>query len=97
MKRASYRYAQGWTLSKVFSLLFPLGLAVYCAATGAWPYFALCLATFLLFNYNNLVIFAPAYRAIVREQIPEPSLRDKAAIAVPYEEAVKEEEPDKKQ
>ncbi len=73
MKRASFRHTQGWTLSKIFSLLFPLGLAIYCAATGAWPYFALCMATFLLFNYNNLVIFAPAYRAIVREQIPEPS------------------------
>ncbi len=72
MKRASFLNPAGWSLSMAISLLFPLGLAVYCAINGGWLYCALCMATFILFNMRYLIIFMPAYDAIVREQIPEP-------------------------
>ena len=73
MKRLSFTCSAGWPLSTLISVIFPLALAVYCAAGGAWAYFALCMATFILFNFRYLVIFLPAYYEMIRAQMPEPA------------------------
>ncbi|MBQ6075320.1 MAG: YcxB family protein [Lachnospiraceae bacterium] len=86
MKRLSFTCSAGWPMSTVISVVFPLALAVYCAMGGAWAYFALCMATFILFNFRYLVIFLPAYYEMTRAQTPEPAedgyllaLKDKTA------------------
>ena len=72
MKKRSLRYACGWTGFMVFSLGFPLALAVYSAVGGAWPTVALCLLAFVLFNLRLFVIFTPSYRNLIEGRLPDP-------------------------
>ncbi len=72
MKKQSLRYACSWTGFMVFSLGFPLALAVYSALGGAWPTAALCLLALILFNLRLFIIFTPSYRNLIEGKLPDP-------------------------
>ena len=72
-KRQSYRYACGWSWLTGFTLLFPLALAAYAAVAGSWPTFALCIVTFLLFNFRLFTVFTPAYQALMLDKLYPPT------------------------
>ena len=71
-KKRSLRHACGWSGFMVFSLGFPLVLAVYSAAAGAWPTAALCLLAFALFNLRLFIIFTSSYRKLIEGRLAEP-------------------------
>ena len=71
-KRQSYLYKEGWSVLAVFTLAFPLFLGLLSAAGGQWPYLALCLLAFVLFNLRLFLVFLPAYRGMVRPTVLPP-------------------------
>ena len=64
-KRQSYRYACGWSWQKGFMLVFPIALGIYAAFSGGYATLFLCLVTFVLFNFRQLMVFTPAYQTMV--------------------------------
>ena len=71
MKRQSLCYACGWSGFMIFTLAFPLVLAIYSAAAGSWPTFGLCMLAFVLFNFRLFIIFTPSYEKLILDRLPE--------------------------
>lgn len=73
MTRSGFLYGCGWSAGTVFSLLFPLGLAVYSLMGGSWPMFALCMGAFILLNLRFFVLFTPAGKTLMKDRLMAPA------------------------
>ena len=72
VKRRSLGYACGWSGMMIFTVAFPLVLAMYSASAGSWANFGLCMLAFFLFNFQLLFVFLPSYGKYIAGKFPDP-------------------------